>query len=143
VTTPPALAQPAVDSEHLRILSLVHYVFGGLCALLSCVLIIHFVIGVVMLVNSQSFGNGPQGPPAFMGVFFILFSSCFMVLGWLLGGLTIYSGVCMKRRQHRTFSLIVAAINCLSIPFGTALGVFTIIVLSRPSVKELYEQPAA
>jgi hypothetical protein len=32
----------------------------------------------------------------------------------------------------------MACIECLFIPFGTILGVFTIIVLSRESVKTLF-----
>jgi hypothetical protein len=32
----------------------------------------------------------------------------------------------------------MAAIACMLMPFGTVLGVFTIIVLMRPSVKELF-----
>ena len=64
-----------------------------------------------------------------------------MLLGWLFGGLTIYSGLCIQRRQRRTFSLVMAVVNCLSIPFGTALGIFTILVLSRESVRRQYEHP--
>ena len=44
----------------------------------------------------------------------------------------------LRGRRHRTFSLIVAGINCLGIPLGTILGVFTLIVLLRPSVRTLY-----
>jgi hypothetical protein len=36
------------------------------------------------------------------------------------------------------FHYAVAAIACMFMPFGTVLGVFTIIVLMRPSVKELF-----
>jgi hypothetical protein len=32
----------------------------------------------------------------------------------------------------------MAGINCIFIPIGTVLGVFTIIVLTRDSVKELF-----
>lgn len=32
----------------------------------------------------------------------------------------------------------MAAILCMFIPFGTILGVFTLIVLSRESVRQLY-----
>jgi hypothetical protein len=35
----------------------------------------------------------------------------------------------------------MACIECLFLPFGTILGVFTIIVLSRESVKELFGAP--
>jgi len=37
------------------------------------------------------------------------------------------------------FSFIFAAILCGLFPFGTVLGVFTIIVLSKDSVKKIYE----
>jgi hypothetical protein len=35
--------------------------------------------------------------------------------------------------------MVVAGINCLHIPLGIVLGVFTIIILVRDSVRELYE----
>jgi hypothetical protein len=37
--------------------------------------------------------------------------------------------------------LVGAALACTLMPFGTVLGVFTIIVLSRPSVRVLFSQP--
>jgi hypothetical protein len=33
----------------------------------------------------------------------------------------------------------VGAVQCLFMPFGTILGVFTIIILSRESVQRLYD----
>jgi len=33
---------------------------------------------------------------------------------------------------------VLACIACAFMPFGTVLGIFTIIVLSRESVKEIY-----
>jgi hypothetical protein len=132
-----------VDQEHLRILSIVHYVLGGLHVALSCVLIFHFVLGLVMALAPHAFGHGPgQAPPTYIGLLMSAFAGCFMLLGWLFGGLTIYSGVCIHKRKHRTFSLVMAGINCLSVPFGTALGVFTIIVLTRESVRSQYAQAA-
>jgi hypothetical protein len=34
--------------------------------------------------------------------------------------------------------MVVAALNCLSIPFGLALGVFTLITLNDESVQQEY-----
>jgi hypothetical protein len=39
--------------------------------------------------------------------------------------------------------MVIAIITCLSVPLGTALGVFTLIVLARPSVKQLFERRTA
>ena len=36
------------------------------------------------------------------------------------------------------YCLVVAAVECIFMPFGTVLGVFTIIVLMRPGVKERF-----
>jgi len=54
------------------------------------------------------------------------------------GVLNLISALCLRARKGRTFSLVVAAINCLHIPLGTVLGIFTILVLIRDSVRELY-----
>jgi hypothetical protein len=50
----------------------------------------------------------------------------------------VLSGFFLLQKRNRLFSLIVGGVNCLQIPFGTALGAFTILVLSRESVRQLY-----
>jgi len=60
---------------------------------------------------------------------------------WFLGSgvLNLMAGFFIRARRHRMFSLVVAATNCLHMPIGTALGVFTIVVLTRDSVRQAYE----
>jgi hypothetical protein len=60
------------------------------------------------------------------------------MISWGIAGLIIHAGLCLSRRRRPTFCMIIAAINCIFVPIGTVLGVFTILVLSRPSVKELF-----
>ncbi len=50
----------------------------------------------------------------------------------------LLAGRKLARRRSWTFCLVVASIECLFMPYGTVLGVFTIIVLLRPTVKELF-----
>ena len=52
--------------------------------------------------------------------------------------LNLLSGFFLRQRKYRTFSIVIGGLNCLQIPFGTILGVFTIIVLSRDSVRKIY-----
>jgi len=61
-----------------------------------------------------------------------------ITLGWTLAVFIIIAGRCLAKRKHYMFCLVIAAISCIFMPFGTVLGVFTIIVLMRPSVKELF-----
>jgi hypothetical protein len=78
-----------------------------------------------------------QPPQAFLDIFiwFYLFGGAMLLLGLVLN---VLSALFLSQRKHRLFSLIIGALNCLQIPFGTALGVFTIIVLCRDSVREMY-----
>jgi hypothetical protein len=136
--------QVSADSEHLRLLALFHYILGGIIMLFSSCAILHVGMGIAMIVKPSLF-QGPPGsppPPAFMGYFFTAIGSAVIVAGWAFGGATIYSGRCIARRRYRIFSCVLAGVNCLSVPFGTLLGVFTLIVLCRPSVKSLYSGDA-
>ncbi len=143
----PPTQQEVTDNEHLRLISIFHYVVGGMHIAFSCFFLFHVAIGLLMLFQPNFFGP-QQGvpPPAWIGILFVVLPSILILLAWALGAVTIYSGVCIKGRRHRLFSLVVAAINCLVVPIGTALGIFTILVLVRDSVRRMYEasnQPSA
>ena len=69
---------------------------------------------------------------------FLFMGSCATLFGWTFGVLTILSGRYIAQRRRRMFSMVIAGINCASFPLGTLLGVFTFIVLLRPSVKAMY-----
>ena len=125
----------AQDEQHLNLLSIFHYVFGGLTALFSCMFLVHIGIGIAMLAGAF---DGTDAPPKFFAWFFILFPAGLMLCGWTLATLAIVAGRKLKRRASHTFCLVVAGLECLLMPFGTVLGVFTIIVLMRGSVKVLF-----
>jgi hypothetical protein len=129
------------DAEHLRLLSIFHYVVGGILAFFACFFIIYIIMGLVT-VNSPSIMHG-QGapPPPGVGWFLVIFGCFFVFLGWTIAALIIYAGRCLSQRKNYLFCLIVAGVSCLFMPFGTVLGVFTILVLQRSRVKEMFNQP--
>lgn len=138
-------SQAAVDRGHLTALAICHYVAGGLMMLFGSIFIIHIIMGFAILrgqlpMNSSP-GQPPGPPPDFIGYMFIVMGSVAVLLGWTLGILNILSGRCIGKRRRRTFSLVMAGINCAVFPIGTALGVFTFIVLLRQSVIQTYLYP--
>jgi hypothetical protein len=142
MNAPDPTSREAIDGEHLQLLAIFHYVIGGVYLFFSCFGFIYVALGLVMVTHPEflEHANDPhQGPPAWVGFFLAAVGACFVLLGWTFGGLTLYSGRCIRKRQRRTFSQVMAAINCLWIPFGTILGAFTLVVLSRPSVIKTYE----
>ena len=133
------------DREHLKILAIMYYIFGGLNALGGCAGLFYVVIGIVMAANPNAFtenGNEPP-PPEWLGGMMIGLGGCIVLVAAAYGALLIYTGHCLATQRHRVFCMVMAVISCLSIPLGTVLGIFTLIVLARPSVAAMFEQPRA
>jgi len=95
------------------------------------------------IVCPEKFGHGSQQPTAFLGWLFVVFASIFILLGWGFAVLVLVAGRFIARRKHYTFCLVMACVECLLMPFGTVLGVFSIWVLNRQSVKGLFGQRGA
>lgn len=127
------------DEEHLRLLSILHYVWGGLAALGCCLGGVYSLVGGGMLAAAN---QGQNAPPAWFGSMFMVIGLGIMFLAAAVSAVTIFAGRCLAQRRNHTFCMVVAVISCLSVPLGTALGVFTIVVLQRPSVKELFQRTA-
>jgi hypothetical protein len=75
----------------------------------------------------------------FAALLFVLIPMVVIVAGWTMAVFLAWSGRCLSRRVNYTFCLVMAGIACMFMPFGTILGVFTILVLMRPSVKALFQ----
>jgi hypothetical protein len=73
----------------------------------------------------------------------VLFGLGFALVIWALAVMMIIAGNKLSRHKSYMFCLVIACIECVSTPFGTILGVLTIILLSRPSVKELFNTTQA
>jgi hypothetical protein len=104
---------------------------------------LHFMLMRFVMMNPQvlkNAKNAPFQPVDFIVVFkwFYLFFGAALMAAALLN---VLSAIFLQTRRHRIFSMVVASLNCLQIPFGTALGIYTIIVLSRPSVEQSYGDP--
>ena len=127
------------DEQHLQLLAIFHFVVAGITALFSLFPIIHLVVGIAILSGTLEPTNGDE-IPIFFGWFMILFAGAFILLGLGFASLIAFAGRALQRRRHYTFCLVVAALSCLMMPFGTVLGVFTIIVLVRDSVREIFGQ---
>ena len=131
------------DNQHLQLLSIFHYVVGGITALFACFPCIHLGVGIALVTGAFPVQPGHEGPPLFVGWLFIVIASVMICVGWTLAVAILVAGRFLARRAHYMYCFAVAGIECIFIPFGPVLGVFTIIVLSRPSVKALFESGEA
>ena len=131
--------QRQVDANHLKWLAIGHFVGAGLAVPGLLFILGHFAIFSLVFSDPKLWQNQRSGPPP--AAFFALAQVFYLVFGlWyaMSGVLNLLSGLFIRARKHRMFSLIVAGINCFHTPIGTVLGVFTFVVLLRSSVRELY-----
>lgn len=124
--------------KHLTTLSILHYVYGALVCVVGLSLLVFVALG--SFLSSDWLLEQAKGdvPPAWLGGFF-------QALGWSLfafleikGVLNIISGALIARQRGRTFSLVVGGLDCLNIPFGLGLAIFTFITLSDDEVRRAY-----
>ena len=125
------------DEQHLRLLSIFHYVVALISGLFACFPIFHFGIGVSMLVGSI-INPEEMGPMALVGLIFTLIAGSIMLFGWAFAVCIALAGRYLTLKKNYMFCLVMGCVECIFTPFGTVLGIFTIIVLMRSTVKELF-----
>lgn len=123
-----------VDEEHLDSLSVAYYIVGGIFVGVACIPLIYVTIGVALLFSEA---------PTPVGWMMVGFGVLGFILGQAIAIALIFSGRFLKQRKNYMFTFVLACFSCLSVPVGTILGVFTLVVLCRPSVKHLYLYPHA
>jgi outer membrane lipoprotein-sorting protein len=139
----PATNQRLKDSEHLKLLSIFHFVVAGLALLGIAFTLLHYFMMHTVFAKPDLWKSQPDVPLAARELFSV-FVWFYVFMGTLLliaCAANVLSGIFLSRKRHRMFSIVVGGLNCLQFPLGTALGVFTILVLSRESVRDLYAPP--
>jgi hypothetical protein len=147
---PPARYQAAPsgsdDDANLRTLSTCWYVFSVLVALPSCLGGAYMLFGIVFGLLGATAGaasNDAGGAGAGMAFGAIGLIPCCFGGGIAAFFLTVslLSFRCARnliaRRSHMQ-CLVTAIIACIFMPLGTILGIFTLMVLNRATVKPMF-----
>ena len=136
--SPPELGISPQEEGYLKALEICYYVYGGLHALGLAFLIFHGLFMSTMFFTVPSADASGEAAPVMliMGLFYVVMG-LFVVAGAVLSYL---AGRGIAKRERKTLIYIVAGISCMSFPFGTALGVCTFILLSKPGVAGRFAQ---
>ena len=126
-------AQIRTDNEHLKILSIIWYVMSALPLIGVCLGIVYILGGVGM----AGAAGGGQDEKAVAG-FAMCAGGAIIVMSLLGCLLNFFVARNLGKRKGHLYCIIIAGLTCLSFPLGTILGVFTIMVLLRPTVKQAF-----
>lgn len=127
------------DDRYLDVIGILYYVLGGIVGLCSLFPGIYILIGLAALTGNMN--EMPPGEAKVFGGVFVGIGGLFMLIGFGLAVCAILTGMKLRARRSHTFCLVMAAISCLFMPLGTALGIFAIIVLVKPEVRAAFGNP--
>jgi hypothetical protein len=118
--------------QHVTILGWLHIAAAGLAILVGAFLFLLF--GGIGLAQHDRDARTFLGIIGFLVAIFLFLVS---VPGLLAG-----YGLLQRKRWGRILAIVVGALHLASIPVGTALGIYTFIILVNPEA-EAFFRPAA
>lgn len=122
--------------DHNKILGIMHLVYGGMHALsLIVMLFVFFVMGIAIPFASSDSAAPPAALLALIGIIVFAFTLLLTIPPFVAG----YAF--LKRKQwSKVAGAISAALALISIPMGTALGVYTFWFLFGEKGREMYSR---
>ena len=149
-----------IARERMKFLAIGFYVRGGMMLFFGCFFLVYVAMfAAVSFIPESSWNYPPRGatatanstpapqpnnsgaPPVVMFRVMAGIMAGVVLLVWVAGALTLYCGRCIKQRKHRGLVYTMAALNCIFVPYGTLLGVFTFIVLGSPEAAAEWNAP--
>jgi hypothetical protein len=124
---------------HVDFLGVLFIVWGLLTTLVG-LSTISLGVGAVSLIASASRGGAGQVAAGFTAAAFTTLG--IIAIAW--GVVHVAIGMAVRRRSHsaRILALMLGAVDLLLLPYGTALGCYTLWVLLNEEGKRMFE-PAA
>jgi|GEM_PF-4353520 len=131
--------QTQIDAEDINRLALFHRIFAYLAGVGSLCGLPHFLFGFWFMVSPSQLQSDDM-PPFFFGAIFMLAGGAVIALAITLCILNFKTEDALKHRRNLTLIQVTAALNCLAQPLGLALGIYTFILTSRPTIRDQFSR---
>jgi hypothetical protein len=116
------------DARALLLVSICHYLYGSIFLLIFIPSILLSLDGIKIMIEAL---------PKTATVLIVL--SVLLCIALIFSVCVITSGYYIFKRKRYQFSWNLARIEIAFFPLGTVLGFFTLYILSKESIKSLYE----
>ncbi len=126
--------------DHVRVLAVLHIVFGslGLVVALACLAFFGVIVGVIQ--NAAETQDAQIAVPVvgIVGAIIVVLIAVFSLPGIVTG-----IGLLHHREWARIVGIVLAAISLPGVPFGTAMGIYGLWVLLNAETVRLFAAPPA
>ncbi len=127
-------ALPGRVQAHVHLLGLLWLAMSAFNAVGGVVL---YVLANTLFADMQRYGVPPEAPTGFLrpllsviGIFVLAKAACGFIAGW---------GLLQRDPWARVVALVLSFISLFNIPFGTAIGVYTMWVLLPSESQQEYD----
>ena len=126
-------------AQHIKILGILHIIYAGF-VLLAGVIVLMVMGGIAgfLTANPGRYSDAQAAPSLLvvvgLGVFLFL-----LLLS--LPGIIAGFGLLAFKEWSRIMTIVLSAFELLSVPFGTAIGIYGLWVLLKPESESLFRRP--
>ena len=123
-------------ASHVRVLAWLNMAMGFLGIGLALIV---FAGGAILPQIIQHFAEDPDFPVAILQLIFTVVTGIILTLS--LPCLVVGFGLYNFRPWGRVLGLVLAALNLLNVPLGTAMSLYAFWVLLKPETEALFKNP--
>ena len=124
-------------AQHVRILAILHIIFGGM-GILAAIAVMLLFGGMAGLVATHGAAGSVAAAPFLGGIGWFV---SLVLLALALPGVIAGVGLLEFRPWARILTIILSALDLFSVPFGTALGIYGLWVLLSNETAQLFADP--
>jgi hypothetical protein len=124
-------------AEHVKILGMLHVVYGILGVLAGIIVLVIFggLAGLVSVADRS--GDSLIAVPILGGIGAFVF---LLLLALSLPGIIAGFGLLQLRPWARVLTIVLSALELMSVPLGTVLGIYGLWVLLSPGGEQLFRR---
>ena len=121
--------------QHVKIVAILNIVLGGL-GVLAALFVLVFFGGLAGVVHSDPSPDSAVGAAA-LGTIGVV--ACFAIAAFSVPAVIGGIGLLKFREWSRILVIVMSAIHLINIPFGTALGIYGLWVLTKDDTRALFK----
>lgn len=121
----------------MRLLGILQLAWAGIGFLIAALLLLFFG-GIGMIAASEAAMSDPNAAaaPAIVGL--VIAGIAVLLLAMVIPGILAGWGLLQGKPWARVLTIVLSALNLLSVPIGTALGIYGLWLMTQPEVERQF-----